>query len=258
MPASSTGATRRPRRQRRSRSPTSRSLRRRSPGRWRRRSPFAAKASSAAAPTTASSRSRARATRPRRTSRSRSTRLPLTPLQPYLRTALAVPLAGVLSADVGVRWQAGGDAPNLKVEARRVALARLSLGDAKTSDLGAELIEVSDARADTVARTASIGQLTLRAPRVRVERDATKRWSFERWAASTPASSGASAPALASASASASLSPSSSSRRRHRAATRRPGSSRSASSPWRRAASPSSTAPSRCRSRSTSPTSPCS
>ncbi|MEP7139823.1 MAG: DUF748 domain-containing protein, partial [Caldimonas sp.] len=32
--------------------------------------------------------------------------LPLTPLQPYLHAALAVPLAGVLSADVTVHWQA--------------------------------------------------------------------------------------------------------------------------------------------------------
>jgi uncharacterized protein involved in outer membrane biogenesis len=109
--------------------------------------------------------------------------LPLTPLQPYLRTVLAAPLAGVLSAEVAVKWQAGVGAPRLQLEAKRLALARLALGDAKTPDLSAELIEIGEVRADTVKQTASVGRLALRAPRLRVERDAAKHWSFERWAA---------------------------------------------------------------------------
>ena len=112
--------------------------------------------------------------------------LPLTPLQPYLRSVLAVPLAGVLSADVDVTWQAGAGAPRLQIGAKRVALARLALGDATTPDLAAELIEIVDAKADTVAHTASVGKLSLRAPKVRVERDAAKRWSFERWTSAPP------------------------------------------------------------------------
>ncbi len=121
--------------------------------------------------------------------------LPLTPLQPYLRTVLAAPLSGVLSADVAVHWQAGAGTPRLKLEAKRLALARVALGDAKSPDLAAELIEISDAHADTVAHSASIGQLALRAPRVRVERDAAMHWTFERWSAAASAS----APAAASA-----------------------------------------------------------
>lgn len=112
--------------------------------------------------------------------------LPLTPLQPYLRSVLAMPIAGVLSADVGVTWQAGAGAPRLQLGAKRVALARLALGDATTPDLAAELIEMVDAKADTVAHTASVGKLSLRAPKVRVERDAAKRWSFERWTSAPP------------------------------------------------------------------------
>ncbi len=115
--------------------------------------------------------------------------LPLAPLQPYLRTAFAVPLAGVLSADVTVHWQAGAGEPRLKVEAKRIALAKLAVGETKAPDLAADLLEIGDARADTVARTVSIGKLSLRAPRVRVERDASRRWTFERWTAAgtTPA-----------------------------------------------------------------------
>jgi len=113
--------------------------------------------------------------------------LPLAPLRPYLRSVVVPPLAGELSAELDLDWRAGGDSSQLKIVATRLALARFTLGDAAAPEAMAELLEASDARIDTVARTASIGRLALRAPRLRVEResepDGVRRWGFERWRA---------------------------------------------------------------------------
>ena len=80
--------------------------------------------------------------------------------------------------------------PQLRVDARRIAVARLLLGDPKTPELAAEQIELLDARIDTVARSAAIGKLALQAPRLRLDRDAEGRWNAAAWqgeAAPTPA-----------------------------------------------------------------------
>src|SRR5204863_494038 len=79
--------------------------------------------------------------------------------------------AGALSAELDVDWRAGGDSPQLKIAATRLALADFTLGDAAAPEAAAESIEASDVRVDTGARTAAIGRLALRAPRLRVERD---------------------------------------------------------------------------------------
>ena len=114
--------------------------------------------------------------------------LPLAPLRPYLRGILVPPLAGDLSADLVATWRAG-DALRLEVAATRLALARFVLGDPASPEAMADVVEASDARLDTGARTASIGRLALRAPRLRVERDrerdGERRWGFERWRAAT-------------------------------------------------------------------------
>jgi hypothetical protein len=113
--------------------------------------------------------------------------LPLAPFRPYLRSLVVPPLAGELSTELDLDWRAGGDVPQLKIAATRLALAAFTLGDAAAPEAAAESIEASDARVDTSARTASIGRLALRAPRLRVEReserDGARRWGFERWRA---------------------------------------------------------------------------
>ncbi len=137
--------------------------------------------------------------------------LPLAVLRPYLRSVLTPDLNGSLSADLALEWRPAADGPQLKVDAKRIAVAALGLGDAKSPEVAGELIELLDAHIDTAARAAAIGHLTLRAPSVRVERDAERRWSFERWTRSAsagvpavltapaPASTPASAPPAASA-----------------------------------------------------------
>ena len=181
-------------------------------------------ACSAPTPSAASSRFPVRATAPVPRSKITLAALPLAPLRPYLRSVLAPPLAGELSADVDVDWRAGAGAPQLKIAATSLALARLALGEPGAPDAAAELIEASDARIDTVARTVSIGRLALRAPRLRVERDASRRWGFERWIAAAPTASAVAVVTPVAAPAAASS--------RHADAA-----SNAASSPWRLAVS---------------------
>ena len=75
----------------------------------------------------------------------------------------------------------GADADRGRRQA--LALAKLVLGEAKSPEIAAEAIELADVHVDTVARSASVGRIALRAPRVRVERDAARRWAFERYGA---------------------------------------------------------------------------
>ena len=107
--------------------------------------------------------------------------LPLTLARPYLRGLLVPPLTGDLSADLAIEWQPSASAPQLKVEAQRLAVAGLALGEERAPEVAAELIELTDARIDAPGRTASIGRLVLTAPRLRADRDRDGRWGFERW-----------------------------------------------------------------------------
>ena len=123
--------------------------------------------------------------------------LPLGAAAPYVRGALEPALAGNLSADLAIGWRPGPSGAALQIDAKRIALASLALGNATLPEIGADLIELLDAHVDTAARSASIGRIALRAPRARVERDAAGRWSFERWQRSAaPASSTAAAAPL--------------------------------------------------------------
>ncbi|HEY2188148.1 MAG TPA: DUF748 domain-containing protein [Caldimonas sp.] len=107
--------------------------------------------------------------------------LPLAPFRPYLSTILALPLAGELDADVDVEWHAGDGTPNVRAVANRLALTQLALGDAHAPEAAVERLELTDARIDTRARTLAVGKLAVQAPRLQVERDALRRWAFERW-----------------------------------------------------------------------------
>ncbi|MEO8523666.1 MAG: DUF748 domain-containing protein [Caldimonas sp.] len=127
--------------------------------------------------------------------------LPLTVARPYLRDVLVPPLAGALSADVSLEWRPAEGGAQLRLDANRIALAGLVLGDAKAPELAAEQIELIDARIDSVARSAAIGSLSLHAPRARVERGSDGRWNFDAWQRAAAATSEAgTAPAIGSSS----------------------------------------------------------
>ncbi len=103
--------------------------------------------------------------------------LPLTVAAPYLAQALEPSVDGKLSGQIDVDWAA----PNLKVNARRLALDGLAMTQGKTALASVGRFEVADAQVDLAGRTVAIGSLTAAKPKIRVERDEQKRWMFERW-----------------------------------------------------------------------------
>ncbi len=115
--------------------------------------------------------------------------LPLALARPYLRGLLTPEVAGALSTDLSLVWKPGEGAPQLQVDARRIALAGLLLGEAKSPELAAESIELLDAKVDTATRSASLGKLTLVAPRARAERARDGRWNFASWQRASAAAS---------------------------------------------------------------------
>jgi uncharacterized protein involved in outer membrane biogenesis len=121
--------------------------------------------------------------------------LPIAPLRPYLRTLVVPPIAGELSADLDLDWHGVDGGSGASVVARRLALARFALGETGTPEAAADLIEATDVRLDTRARTLAIGRFALQAPRARIERDSVRRWAFERW--TTPPAQGSSASSAA-------------------------------------------------------------
>ena len=130
--------------------------------------------------------------------------LPMAALRPYLSSLLVPPLAGDLSAEVALDWQGGkgADASGHRRQARAAGQACARRGEESGDRRRGDRARGRPRR--TVARSASVGRLALRAPRVRVERDAARRWAFERYGApgakrppprrGAPAASAASAP----------------------------------------------------------------
>ena len=145
VPASSTGATR-PRRPGRARRPGLQ-LRRPGdrPGRSRRRSSSRARASSAPPRTRSKLAFSGEGNAAGATVKVGLDELPLVVARPYLQGLLRPPLAGALSCDLTLQWKPGDGAPQLRVDARRIAVARLLLGEPKTPELAAEQIELLDA-----------------------------------------------------------------------------------------------------------------
>lgn len=108
--------------------------------------------------------------------------LPLIAGRPYLHDVLDPTLAGELTAQFAVDWRPAPAGALIKLDATRIALGSLLLGDARAPEIAAESVELLDAHIDTSTRIARVGKLALQAPRFRLERDAQGAWNFTGWA----------------------------------------------------------------------------
>ncbi len=106
---------------------------------------------------------------------------PVAMAAPYLNGVVALPLAGVLSAEVEVDWKQGRGEPMLKIAGRTMTIAAMSLGAARDPELAARRVTVEGAAFDLGAKTLRVDRFALDAPRVRVERDRERHWNVERW-----------------------------------------------------------------------------
>jgi len=120
----------------------------------------------------------------------------------YVGQFLLPALSGRLDADIGMKWQAGQRG---MPQALRITAPALSVSDVQLAQGGASLVSVQRAALagmdiDLPGQSFRAASLQFRQPRARVERDAGRRWMYERWLVGrdTPA-----APPAATASASA-------------------------------------------------------
>ncbi|HQS91591.1 DUF748 domain-containing protein, partial [Polaromonas sp.] len=123
----------------------------------------------------------------------------------YVGQFLLPALGGQLDAQLGVNWQAAvGDKPQtLQVTAPQLTLRDVQLAQGKTSLVSVKRLQVEGADIDVPGQSFKASRLTLSEPKALVERDASKRWMFERWrversappAAARPDAAGSAPPA---------------------------------------------------------------
>ncbi|RZL63370.1 MAG: DUF748 domain-containing protein [Variovorax sp.] len=133
--------------------------------------------------------------------------LPLSLAAPYLASSLEPTLDGKLSGQIDIAWAQ----PALKFKARRLTAENLALTQAKAALASVGRFELVDAEVDMTKHTLAIASFSATNPKIAIERDSEKRWTFERWlktsaspaapdakvAAPKAAASGAAAPASA-------------------------------------------------------------
>ena len=108
---------------------------------------------------------------------------PLSLVSRYVGQFLLPALGGQLDAQLGVNWRAAaGDKPQvLQVTAPQLALREVQLAQGKTSLVSVKRLQIEGAEIDVPGQSFKASQLKLTEPKALVERDASKRWMFERW-----------------------------------------------------------------------------
>ncbi|MBK7052476.1 MAG: DUF748 domain-containing protein [Rhodoferax sp.] len=111
--------------------------------------------------------------------------VPLGLARPYLAQAITPTLRGVLSAELGVNWQAAGQeagqAGHLLLQARQLTVNAVALEQGKTSLLSVGQVQVEQAQVDVQRQSATVGKLRLSKPSLALGREPDGRWMFENW-----------------------------------------------------------------------------
>ncbi len=108
---------------------------------------------------------------------------PLTMAAKYVGQFLLPALGGQLDAALGVTWQAGNmDQPQaLRITAPEATLSDVLLAQGKVSLVSVKRVQVDGAEIDVLAQSFKAAKLQVIQPKALVDRDADKRWMFERW-----------------------------------------------------------------------------
>ena len=108
---------------------------------------------------------------------------PLDMAAKYVGQFLLPALNGQLDAQLGVNWAAAtADKPQaLQITAPQLALSEVLLAQGKTSLVSVNKVELTQVDIDVPGQSFKAAQMQLIQPRARVERDAEKRWMYERW-----------------------------------------------------------------------------
>ncbi|SFC10768.1 protein of unknown function [Polaromonas sp. OV174] len=108
---------------------------------------------------------------------------PLDMAAKYLGQFLLPALNGQLDAQLGVNWQAAtADKPqNLQVTAPQLVVTEVQLAQGKTSLVSVKRVALTEVAIDVTGQSFKAAKVQLSQPKAKVERDAEKRWMYERW-----------------------------------------------------------------------------
>ncbi|MBH2010811.1 MAG: DUF748 domain-containing protein [Xanthomonadaceae bacterium] len=108
---------------------------------------------------------------------------PLSMAAKYVGQFLLPALHGRLDAQLGVKWQAAlADQPQaLRITAPTIAVSDVQLAQGATSLVSIQRAELAQVEIDLPGQSFKAAHMQLSQPRARVERDAGKRWMYERW-----------------------------------------------------------------------------
>ena len=101
----------------------------------------------------------------------------------YVGQFLRPALSGRLDAQLGLNWQAamGDKPPALQLTAPRIAVSDMLLAQGKTALLSLQRADLTGVDIDVPGQAFKAAKMQISQPRARVERDADKRWMYERW-----------------------------------------------------------------------------
>ncbi|MBA3595581.1 MAG: DUF748 domain-containing protein [Polaromonas sp.] len=126
---------------------------------------------------------------------------PLDMAAKYIGQFLLPALNGQLDAELGIQWQAatGDKAQVLNISAPQLAVRDILLAEGQTSLVSVKRVDVSDMAINVAGRSFKAASMRLTQPKAKVDRDANRRWMYQRWmaagAGAAPPPGPASAPA---------------------------------------------------------------
>ncbi len=108
---------------------------------------------------------------------------PLNMAAKYVGQFLLPALGGQLDAQLGIKWQAADKAKPqaINITASQASLSDVLLAQGKVSLVSVKRIQVDGADIDLAGQTFKAAKLQIIQPKALVDRDADKRWMFERW-----------------------------------------------------------------------------
>ncbi|UUZ67692.1 DUF748 domain-containing protein [Polaromonas sp. P2-4] len=108
---------------------------------------------------------------------------PLNMAAKYVGQFLLPALNGQLDAQLGVNWQAAsaGKAQTLQITALQIALRDVLLAQGKNSLVSVKRVDVAGVEIDVPGQSFKATNMQLIQPKAQVDRDADKRWMYERW-----------------------------------------------------------------------------
>ncbi|MES1979258.1 MAG: DUF748 domain-containing protein [Pseudomonadota bacterium] len=108
---------------------------------------------------------------------------PLNMASKYIGQFLLPALGGQLDAQLGFNWQAAGPGKTLtlQVTAPQLAVSDILLAEGKVSLVSVKRVDVAGVDIDVTGQSFKAAKMELTQPRALVDRDAEKRWMYERW-----------------------------------------------------------------------------